>query len=81
MSCARHGRAIVRGLPPYPFTDRCWYCGHRLPVRGVLPRQTREMHVKLWPVEIVSRFRAKVSINPRFLTFDKYERMMYGDNH
>jgi hypothetical protein len=39
--------------------NRCSACGHRQPVNGVAPRQTRELPPWHWPGELVNRRRAR----------------------
>lgn len=38
---------------------RCANCGHRLTVNGERPKQTRELPVRQWPLEIIDRRRAR----------------------
>ena len=52
---ACHGPAVlIHGKP------RCSGCGHRQPVNGVPPRQTREQPPATWLAELLDRYRARL---------------------
>lgn len=79
MSCIRHGRAVVRGLPPR-WDTRCGFCGHRLPVGGIPPKQTRDMRMRHWLPELVSRYVARHAAW-EILTEAQWSYMMFGIRH
>jgi hypothetical protein len=76
MTCTYHGWAVRYGLPPYG-DPRCSYCGHRLPVNGTPPVESRKRPMRTWIPELRARREARGVIE-RFLTTQEYQDMMEG---
>lgn len=73
--CHNHGWAQVWFLPPRG-EPRCAFCGHRLPINGVPPRETRKYPLRTWIPELLARRRAIRSTDRWFPTVEEWETMM-----